>query len=349
MNAYDVVVIGAGQAGLAAGYFLKQKGASFVLLDQRNKAGDIWRERYDSLVLFTPRFYSALPGLPLEGKRDGYATKDEFAGYFESYAKHLDLPILFQTHVSKLTKADNGFLIQTNWGELSAAAVIVATGPFQKPLIPQMALSLSNDVFQIHTANYRNASQLQEGPVLVVGAGNSGAQIAVELAQQHDVTLSVGHKIKFMPVQLMGKSIFWWFGKLGIYEASVHSFLGKRLRKQPDPIFGHELKALLHKGGIQLKPRAEAILGDTVSFADRTSIRASNIIWATGFTQDYGWIDIPEAFDAKGKPLHQRGKSPVAGLYFVGMPWQHNRASALIGGVGKDAEYVVNHLITKPL
>ncbi|WP_176444716.1 hypothetical protein [Paenibacillus herberti] len=147
-----------------------------------------------------------------------------------------------------------------------------------------------------------------------------------------------------MPVQLMKKSIFWWFGKLGIYQADIHSQLGRWLSRQPDPIFGYDLKKLLQKGGVQLKPRTEAIEAHVISFADNTTIRVKNVVWATGFYPDYRWIEIPDVHDDKGKPIHQRGISPVSGLYFVGTPWQHSRGSALIGGIGRDAEFVVNSI-----
>ncbi|USB33657.1 NAD(P)/FAD-dependent oxidoreductase [Paenibacillus sp. YPG26] len=345
MRSYDVIVIGAGQAGLAAGYFLRQSGLSFILLDQHHQVGSVWRERYDSLILFTPRFYSALPGLSLEGDPNGYAAKDEIADYLHSYAKHFELPIQLNTEVLKVSKTEDRFLLETNQGQFSSRHVIVAAGPFQKPLIPQISGSISSDVIQLHTANYRNSSQLQEGPMLVVGGGNSGAQIAVELADQYPVTLSASHKIRFMPVQLMSKSIFWWFGKLRVYQASVHSRFGQWLRNKPDPVFGYELKNLLAKGSVNLKPRTKAAVNGDIVFEDNTSIPVKNIIWATGYYSDYRWIDIPDAIDEKGKPRHDEGVSPVAGLYYVGMPWQRNRSSALLGGVGRDAEAVVTKII----
>lgn len=344
MQSYDVIVIGGGQAGLAAGYFLKKKGLSFVLLDKGNVVGEIWRKRYDSLVLFTPRFYSSLPGMSLAGDPNGYANKDEIADYLQSYAYHFELPIHFETEVTALKQFKNGFHLETTQGEYAAKNVIVATGPFQRPFIPNMADNLTKEIVQVHTAHYLNPSNLQDGPVLVVGAGNSGAQIAVELAKDREVYLSIGHKMKFMPLQLMNKSIFWWFAKIGILKADIHSKFGKLISSQPDPTFGFELKEVIQKGKVRLKPRTKEVRSDDIVFADQTSIKVKNVIWATGFYPDYKWIEIPQSLNSEGKPHHNRGISPIPGLYFVGMPWQFRRGSALIGGVGQDAEFIVNQI-----
>ncbi|OXS54926.1 oxidoreductase [Cohnella sp. CIP 111063] len=344
MPQYDVIVIGAGQAGLAVGYYLLKTGKSFVLLDKGSEVGHIWKSRYDSLVLFTPRFYSSLPGMPLDGDPNGYASKDEIARYLKAYANHFELPIQLDVEVTALKKSGNDFELETNQGLYKATNVIVAIGPFQKPLIPRLAEQANPNIVQVHTAFYRNPSSLQDGPVLVVGAGNSGAQIAVELAKEREVYLSVGHRMKFMPLHLMKKSIFWWFAKIGILKADNLSAIGKRLSRQPDPIFGFELKEAISNGTVRLKPRTVRIVRDVILFSDQTSLKVDNIVWATGFYPDYGWIQIPHSLNEEGKPLHQRGVSTIAGLYFVGMPWQHRRGSALIGGVGQDAEYVVQQM-----
>ncbi|WP_374992211.1 flavin-containing monooxygenase [Paenibacillus sp. LHD-38] len=344
MKQYDVIVIGAGQAGLAVGYYLKKIGISFVLLDKGNEVGEVWRNRYDSLVLFTPRFYSSLPGLPLKGEENGYATKNEIADYFKTYAKYNELPIHFKSEVLSLAQTVNGFHIQTNQAAYESKRVIVTTGPFQKPFIPSISTGLSEDIKQTHTAHYHNLSELNKGSVLVVGAGNSGAQIAVELAKDREVYLSIGHKIKFMPLLLMRKSIFWWFGMLGVLKANIHSKLGKFISRQPDPIFGYELKEMIREGKVKLKPRTKSIASDNITFEDNSSLQVKNIVWATGFHSDYSWIQINNALNKNGKPIHQRGISPIKGIYFVGLPRQYRRGSALIGGVGQDAEYIVNVL-----
>jgi len=340
----DAIIIGASQAGLAAAYYLKKENANFLIIGREKRIGDVWRNRYDSLVLFTPRGYSALPGFLLEGDQNGYATKDEIADYLERYAQHFDLPVQLETKVVSLVKKENKFIVQTNKGEYIANKAIVATGPFQKPLMPRFSDSLSDDTYQVHTSQYLNPTSLKEGSVLVVGAGNSGAQIAVELAKDRDVYLSIGHKIKFLPLSIFGKSFFWWCGKFGILEASIHSAIGRFLSKQGDPIFGFELKKLIKQGKIKIKPRTESTHNYHFTFEDGSKVEVKNVIWATGFQFEYSWIQIPDVLNEKGKPIHNRGVTPIEGLYFLGLPWQYRRGSALIGGVGSDAQYIAEQI-----
>lgn len=336
----DVFVIGAGQAGLAMGYYLKQKQISFVIAGKETRVGDVWRDRYDSLMLFTPRQFSSLPGMRMEGDPNGFPAKDEVADYLESYALTNGLPVASGTEVISLVKEHGVFTAVCNSGTYVADNVVVATGPFQKPWIPPFSRELSLDVYQTHTAQYRNSSQLYDGDVLVVGAGNSGAQIAVELSKDRPVTISSGHAMNILPLTFWGRSLFWWLDAFGLLRAGKHTRAGRALRKRSDPIFGNELKTLLREGKIQVKPRAVKALGDTVYFEDGTGLRIKNVVWGTGFRSDYSWLHIPEAVDRQGEPIHQRGISAVEGLYFLGQPWQHSRGSALIGGVGADAEYL---------
>lgn len=344
----DVLVIGAGQAGLAAGYFLKQQGVSFAILDKGEEAGDVWRNRYDSLVLFTPRWYSSLPGLPLPGDANGYATKDEVADYLKRYAAEFSLPVHLKTEVFRLEKTADGFTAVTNRGDMQAKQVIAATGAFQKPMIPRFADDLPERIRAMHTSSYRNASQLQEGSVLIVGGGNSGAQIAVELAApgNREVFLSLGHPMKFFPLELFGKSVFWWGKKTGFLDASLRSIIGAWLQKQKDPIFGTELKTLIHQGKVITKPRTIGWKDGAFAFEDGTTLTVQNVIWATGFVSDYSWIQIPGALDTAGHPIQSRGVSPVPGLYYLGLPWMNSRGSALIGGVGADAEKLVQQCLS---
>lgn len=344
----DVLVIGAGQAGLAVSYYLRKHKQNFVVIDQASGIGDVWRNRYDSLVLFTPRWYSSLPGLTLKGDPAGYATKDEIADYLQNYVKTFDIPVHLYTKVSLLEKTTTGYKAVTNQGTYKANKVIIATGPFQKPFLPpQIAESLSNDVYQVHSSRYHNSKQLKEGNVLVVGAGNSGAQIAVELSNNRDVTISVSHKMNFLPMEFMGKSIFWWFQKVGILKTTIDAYMGRMLSRRSDPIFGKELKTLINQGEVQMKPRAIKAMNNRILFEDHSQIKVNNIIWATGFYTDYSWIGIPEVLSDNGKPIHKRGVSPVTDLFFLGLPWQNRRGSALIGGVGDDAKYLFEYLSLK--
>ncbi|TYA10230.1 NADPH-dependent L-lysine N(6)-monooxygenase [Paenibacillus faecis] len=347
MRELDVLVIGAGQAGLAMGYYLKKSELSFEILGMEKRIGDTWRNRYDSLILFTPRWYSALPGVSLAGDPQGLASKDEMADYLEKYAEHFELPVKLETQVLSVEKDNEFYIVKTNKGPYKVLNLVIATGPFSKPHIPQMADGLSPEIFQIHTSSYRNVGQLHPGNVLVVGAGNSGAQIAVELAGDREVHLSAGHPLHFFPLRLAGKNIFWWFRMLGILDREKGSRLGDFLSRQKDPIFGTELKRAIGMNGVRIRPRTISIDSNTVTFMDSTQLRVDNIIWATGFVPDYGWLHIPGVLDGHGRPVHHRGISPVKGLYYLGLPWLTSRKSALIGGVGDDAEMIYNKLISE--
>jgi putative flavoprotein involved in K+ transport len=345
MRKYDVIIVGGGQAGLSLGYYLKKTNLSFLILDKGSEVGEVWKKRYDSLTLFTPNFYSSLPGTTFTGTRTLYPTKDEVVDYLKSYVKQFSIPIQHHTEVIELSQDLNEYRILTNNGEYRAQKVVVATGPFQKPFIPELSKTLSGDVLQLHSSEYRNPNQLKDGPVLVVGGGNSGAQIAVELSKGRDVYFSVSHPLKFIPLDVGKKSVFWYIDKLGLYRSSKDSITGKFLRKQKDPILGSDLKPLLEKGEIQLKPRTTAVRNDAIYFNDGSDVKVENVIWSTGYRRDYSWIKISNVVDGTGAPQHRRGISDSNGLYFLGLPWQQSRNSALLGGVGKDAEYLFHKMM----
>ena len=249
--------------------------------------------------------------------------------------------------VQGLHKTESGFRILTDKEEFSAENVVIATGAFQNPLLPEFMNTLSDNVLQLHSSQYKNSKQLRDGAVLVVGGGNSGSQIAVELSKERKTYLSVSHKIKFLPQDIMKKSIFWWFDKLGIYTASVNTKVGQYIKKQHDPIFGFELKSLIKSGKVILKPRTISIHNDNITFEDNSEIQVNNVIWSTGFVSDYSWINIAEVLDEKNQPIHQRGITSIDGLYFLGLPWQYSRGSALLLGVGKDVEYLIKYILDK--
>lgn len=341
---YDVIVIGAGQAGLAMGYYLKKSSKSFLILDHYAQIGDVWRERYDSLVLFTPRSYSSLHGLALEGDSEGFPTKDEVADYMERYANIFDLPVQLNTDVIGLTKLDGLFQLTTQSEMLQARNVVVATGPFHHPNIPSFSHNLPEDIVQLHSSEYKDPNQLIKGTVLVVGGGNSGTQIAVELSQTHNTYLSVGQNLRFLPISFINKSIFWWADKLGILKANRSSFIGKKLQKQGDPIFGYELKDRIMSGSVKMKSRAVGAEQNKIIFANSSTLEVNNIIWATGFKSDYSWINIPNLLNSDGKINHDRGMTKIDGLMFLGLPWQHRRGSALLLGVSDDAKYLYSQM-----
>ncbi|WP_108672430.1 flavin-containing monooxygenase [Peribacillus acanthi] len=342
---YDVVIIGGGQAGLSMGYHLKGSSLSYLILDNNKRIGDVWRNRYDSLVLFTPRSYSCLPGLPLEGDKSAFPTKNEIADYLELYVKTFELPIQLNTIVKRVSKEKNLFKIETHQSIIQAKTVVIATGAFQTPYIPSFSNQLSPNILQLHSSNYRSPSQLNEGAVLVVGGGNSGSQIAVELSKNHETFLSVGQKIRFLPMLVANRSIFWWFDKSGILNANRHSFIGGKIQNNPDPIFGYELKGKIQNREVKMKGRTADIKNDEIYFEDASSIRVKNIIWSTGFSSDFTWIDIKNLLDSKGRIIHDRGVTNIEGLYFLGLPWQHRRGSALLLGVGEDAEYLYDRIL----
>ncbi|WP_442852992.1 flavin-containing monooxygenase [Bacillus sp. UNC41MFS5] len=341
---YDVVVIGGGQAGLSMGYYLKPSSLSFIILDDHAAAGDVWRMRYDSLVLFTPRAYSSLPGLALPGEPSGFPTKDEIADYLELYARTFELPIQHHCHVQKVQKENQLFTVTTEDSLIKARNIVVATGPFHTPKLPSFAKEQSTHVVQLHSSQYKNRSQLKSGAVLVVGGGNSGAQIAVELSEHHETFLSVGQRLRFLPLTVAGRSIFWYFDKLGILKANRHSFIGKNIQNQGDPIFGYNLKENLKNNSVMLKGRTKSIDHDEIRFEDQSVIKVENVIWATGFNPNYSWIDMPTLLDHRGLIKHNRGVTEIEGVYFLGLPWQHTRGSALLLGVGDDAKFLSQHI-----
>ncbi|GIP14717.1 oxidoreductase [Paenibacillus montaniterrae] len=341
---YDVIVIGGGQAGLAAGYYLKQKKKNFLILDERQKTGDSWYHRYDSLVLFTPKSYSSLPGLDLTGNLQEYPTKNEIAQYLHNYAVHFALPILHNLKVKQLSKdkEDKGFIIQTQIGETYRAnQVIVATGGFHNPYTPPITDAISNDVFQIHAVDYRRPSQIPSGKVLVVGAGNTGVQIASELIETHHVILSSGKKIKALPQTILGNDLFWWLDRFGVLDVKITSKLGQWI-KQRDPIIGGDIQKVRKKASI--RGRLKSVNQRTAQFENGTEAEVQSIIWATGYRNHYSWITINGVLDRNGQPIHQRGITNAQGLFFVGLSWQYKRGSALIYGVGEDARFVVDSI-----
>ncbi|QOS77442.1 NAD(P)-binding domain-containing protein [Paenibacillus sp. JNUCC31] len=346
---YDVLVIGAGQAGLATGYYLQQSGLTFLIVDAASSVGESWRKRYDSLKLFTPRMYDGLPGLPLSGDKNGLPSKDEIADYFESYAKQMDFPIKLNCLITRLWKRDEVYYAEANEGVIEARNIIVATGPFQTKSVPHFAKSLSENVIQLHSSEYKNLSQLLPGTTVVVGGGNSGAQIAVELAKddKQAVYISIARNITFRPLHIMKRSIFWYFEKFGVLRASADRMVGKWLRNQPEYVYGYELKELMIQGKVNMLPRAINAIDNRILCEDSSGTPIDNIIWATGFKRNDGWIDIDTAFNSQGILIHKRGVSPVAGLYFVGLSWQTSRGSALLGWVKYDAQKIINHLIQR--
>lgn len=339
---FEALVIGGGQAGLAAGHQLANRGSDFLIVDANDTVGAVWRSRWDSLRLFTPAQYDGLPGMAFPAAHDTYPGKDAVADYLEVYATRFDLPIRLSTQVSGLNHDGDMFHAAVPGGLLSADSVIVATGPFQIPSTPGIAADLAPEVVQLHSAHYRNPECLPAAPTLVVGGGNSGFQIAEELAATRPVVLSVGTRVPSLPQRLLGRDIFWWLERIGFTGITADTSLGRRLSTR-DALIGESRRHLRRKG-VEIRSRVLAADRSGVEFADGSRFAPAAVVWSTGYRRDYSWIDIRGALDAQALPIHCRGVSPIPGLGYVGIPWQNTRRSALLGGVGDDAIHVVGRL-----
>jgi putative flavoprotein involved in K+ transport len=340
----EVVVVGGGQAGLAIGYFLAQQGRNFAILEAAEKPAAAWRARWDSLKLFTPARYSGLPGLPFLGDPDNYPGRDEVVAYLTAYARHFALPVLLGSRVRAVRRTEGRYLVELEGQSYRAGQVVIATGPFQVPSVPTIADVLSQDVFQIHSTRYRAPRALPDGPVLVVGGGNTGFQIAEELSATREVNLSIGSRQTPLPQQILGRDLFWYLEKTGAMRKSTDTRIGRRLRSR-DTLIGSNPRTLRKRRGVRLHPRTIEASGRTMRFSDGSELDVSAVIWATGFRHDHSWIDAP-IFDDRHRVVHRRGVTDSPGLYFLGLTWQYTRGSALIGWVADDAAYIAHQIKT---
>lgn len=337
-----VVVVGGGQAGLAAGHYLRRKEIPFAIIDSHLRVGDPWRRRWQSLRLFTPARIDGLPGLRFPADATAHPTKEEMASYLEVYATHFDLPVRSGITATRLARAGNAFEIDTSEGRLTAAQVILATGSNQVPKVPSWAGSLSPEVKQLTAASYGSTADLHPGDVLVVGAGNSGSEIALEAAAAgHRVFLSGRDTGRGNPA--LFRRVPWW---LGSHLLTTSTPMGRRMAARMAsggaPRFWIEPEHLA-AAGIERVARTVDAEGGRPRLEDGSQRDVANVIWCTGFTQDFSWID-PAALDPRGRPLQQRGVSVIPGLYFLGLPFQHSVASTLVGGVSRDARHVVGQV-----
>lgn len=338
----EVAVVGGGQAGLAMGYYLSEQGLRFAIFERGDSIAPAWRERWDSLTLFTPRRYSALPGLPFPGDPDGYPTRDEVIAYLERYAETFELPIELNSEVRRLSREGGRLVLEVDGGTVTADQVVVATGPFQTPFVPRLAQDLDPGVWHVHSTGYRKPGDVPEGAVLVVGGGNTGFQIAKELSATHKVLLSVGSKQKPLPQRIAGRDLFWWLTTTHLLSTTVESRLGNKLQHR-DTLIGSSPRELKRRYGVELKPRAIRVAGHTVRFEDGSELEVDAVIWATGYRPDVSWIDLP-ILDLDGRLTHRRGVTEIPGLYFLGLTWQWTRGSALIGWVKDDAAFLTQRL-----
>lgn len=341
---YELIVIGGGQAGLSLGYWLSKYDIDFLIIDANARVGDSWRQRWDSLRLFTPAKYSGLPGLSIAGDPYHLPTRDEVADYLEWYAQVFELPIRHDVRVTRVTRSGRGFSMETNGIQLEADNVVVATGPFHEPLIPALSNEIGHDILQLHSSVYRNPSRLPRGPALVVGAANSGAQIALELAKSREVLLA-GRSVGTMRRRVLGRDVFDWL-YLTVMRPGADSVLGRRIRRNilgsTDTLIGMTETDLVDAGVRRVGRVVSARDGKPV-LANGTTTDVASIIWATGFRPDFSWVDVP-VFGDDGFPIHRRGVTAIPGLFFLGLRFQHRLNSSLIGGVGEDARFIAESI-----
>jgi putative flavoprotein involved in K+ transport len=345
----ETVIVGGGQAGLAVGYHLARRERPFVILDADQRPGDAWRRRWDSLRLFTPARYSELPGMPFPAPPSAYPTRDQVADYLEAYAARFELPVRHGVRVDRLAWERGRFLVAAGDRRWEADQVVVATGAYQRHRIPAFAAELDQGIVQLDTGRYRTPSQLRPGGVLVVGAGNSGAEIAHEVAADHPTWLS-GPATGHLPVRTGGRwdrlltPPFWWLISRVL---TVDTPIGRKVRPKalvtPAPLERVRPKELA-AAGVERVPRTVGVRDGLPLLEDGRVLEVANLIWCTGSRPDFGWIDLA-VFGQDGLPLHDRGAvASRPGLYFVGLWFLSGFTSSLLGGVGRDAERIAGQI-----
>lgn len=350
---YETIVIGGSQAGLSAGYHLARRGREFVILEANDSVGDAWRNRWDSLRLFTPAKFSRLPGMRIPGASAwSFVAKDEMAEYLEAYARRFELPVRTGVAVDRVTKDDGWFVMTAGDRRFEARNVIVATGAHQIPRRPDFASELDPEIVQMHSSEYRGPSQLRDGDVLVVGAGNSGAEIAYELAETRRCLLA-GKSPGQIPVRhgsLVSRPffrVFRFFGHRVLrVDTPIGRKLGRKLVAKGDPLIRRREQDLAAVG-IERVGRVVGVEGGLPVLEDGRVVDVPNVLWCTGFKTDFGWIDLP-VFDGDGQPRHYRGVvESEPGLYFLGLVFQYSLSSDVLPGRGRDARYIVKHIAAR--
>lgn len=350
------VVVGGSQAGLAVGYHLARADVPFLILDAEDRIGDAWRRRWDSLRLFSPARYSGLPGMGFPAGGDHYPTKTEMADYLETYANRFELPVRTGTRVDSLERNSERFVLHAGTDEIEAENVVIAMATHQVPWVPSFAARLDEGITQLHTANYLNPSQLQDGPVLVVGAGNSGAEIALDVAGQRRTMLS-GTYPNHVPIDIDSRLarrvvIPLIFRVIGHHVLTVDNPLGRRVRPN---VFGHGAPLIRTKpkditaAGIENVPRVQRVRDGLPQLEDGRVTDVPNVIWCTGFRPSVSWIHLPVFEEGALEPNHRRGVvEDMPGLYFVGLMFLYSMTSGFIRGLDRDAKHVVDHIVRTP-
>jgi putative flavoprotein involved in K+ transport len=349
------VIIGGGQSGLSVGYHLARRGLPFVILDANARVGDSWRHRWDSLRLFTPARFNGLDGWPFPAAPDVFPTKDEMADYLESYAAHFSLPVRARTRVTKLSKRDGTFIVDTDSGSIAADQVVVAMATYQASRIPRLAKELDPSIVQLHSGAYRNPAQLREGGVLLVGAGNSGAEIAIEVARTHRTWMS-GRDVGEVPFRIsswVGQHLLAPFVLRVLFHRilTVNTPLGRKVRpgvlSRGGPLI-RTRRSNLRTAGVERVARVAGVKDGWPVLTDgRVISDVANVIWCTGYHAGFDWIDLP-VLDEDGEPRHERGLvASEPGLYFVGLHFLYALSSTMIHGVGRDASRVVDAIVRR--
>ncbi|MEP7306534.1 MAG: FAD-dependent oxidoreductase [Acidobacteriota bacterium] len=351
----QVVVIGGGQAGLSVGYCLARRGLSFVILEANHRVGDSWRKRWDSLHLFTPAKYDGLIGLPFPAPSFSFPTKDQMADYLEAYAKHFDLPVRTDTRVERLWRDGNRYIVETGDRRLEADHVVVAMATYQAARVPDFARTLDRSIVQLHSSEYRNPAQLQAGDVLIVGAGNSGADIAMDVSRSHRTFLSGRHPghVPFHIESRLARMILPLLFRVVFHRIlTVDTPMGRRARPSIISKGGALIRvkpADLAAAGIERTPRVTGVRDGKPLLADGRALDITNVIWCTGFHPGLSWIDLPTPIQgADGEPVHDRGiVAGEPGFYFVGLHFLYAFSSTMIHGVARDAERIANTIAAR--
>lgn len=349
---FDTVVIGGGQAGLSVGYHLKKQGRPFAILDASERIGDAWRKRWDSLRLFTPARYNGLAGWRFPASAVSFPTKDEMADYLESYADRFDLPVRSGVKVDELSRQNDRYVLTSAGQRFEAEHVVVATGAHQLPKFPAFADELHSNIGQLHSSQYHRPTQLQAGAVLVVGVGNSGAEIAFEVSRTHSTYLS-GKPSGQIPVRhgpTAARYFFPMWRFVGHHILTLRTPIGRKVQPRfishGAPLIRVKLKDLA-TAGVEQVPRIVGMESGRPALEDGRVLDVSNVIWCTGFREEFSWIDLP-VFGEDGRPSHRRGVVVgEPGLCFVGLRFQYAASSDVLPGVGRDAEYVARHIASR--
>ncbi len=349
-EAFETVIIGAGQAGLSVGYHLMKRGRPFVILDAGARVGDSWRGRWDSLRLFTPARYSGLPGMRFPAPGWTFPTKDEMGDYLEAYAQRFGLPVRNDVRVKRLSRNGDAYVLECADGaRIHAGRVVVASGAHRTPRVPPFTADLDPRIVQLHSSEYRNPDQLADGGVLVAGVGNSGAEIAFELSRSHPILLS-GKESGQIPVRhgsLRFRFVVRVIRFLGYHVLTKRTPIGRRVgpkaAAKATPLIRVKSKELAERG-VERVARVAGVHDGHPVLEDGRELDVANVVWCTGYVHDFSWLDLP-VLDEAGRPVHERGVATASpGLYFAGLVFQFAAASDVLPGIGRDAGYVAKHI-----